>query len=255
LEIYNMETFEFNHTLFGLPQGSDILLVHAHPDDESMTGGVIRAAKLSGITPHIFYATNGEASTYGDPDALKSGARQLEAQRALGHYGIHDPIFGKLPDGELAENYMPQLEGAISRILGKVPVSAIITLGAIGYDWHSDHIATHNASLTAASQHAQAGGELRLFGLTRGQGTHFVPADRAQKLRVLAEHESQFEIFKPDDPMPDETIIDETGLGLHPDTHARLERYRLNHHLEVYKEFDVHDAGKLALIGAAEVGA
>jgi LmbE family N-acetylglucosaminyl deacetylase len=252
-----MKTFEQEQTPINLPRGSNILVVHAHPDDESMGGGLLDAANRSDVTPHVFYATNGEASTYGDAEILRTRGRRQEALRALGHYSVLEQYvhFEELPDGRLLDDHMAPLEDAISRTLRAAPFSAIVTLGTIGYDGHSDHIATHIASLAAASQYMRDGNDIRLFGLTRGQGTHFIPADQAKKLGALAEHVTQFEISRSPDALPNSSVIGETGYWLSDDTRRRLEPYQLNHQLEVYKEFDLLNVGELALIGATEVSA
>jgi LmbE family N-acetylglucosaminyl deacetylase len=250
-----MKAFEQENTLMGLPRGSHILFAYAHPDDESMGGGLIDAAGRNDFTPHVFYATNGEASTYGDTEVLSTQGRRHEALRALRHYGVPEQHvrFGELPDGMLVDGYKDHLEGAILRALRTVPFAAVVTLGAIGYDRHPDHIAVHEASLAAASEHMREGNEVRAFGLTRGQGTYFIPADQTKKLGALAEHRTQFEISRSPNLLPNSSVMGETGLWVSADTRRRLGPYQLNHQLEVYKEFDLPNIGQLALIGATEV--
>lgn len=98
--------------------GDRLLVVAAHPDDESLgAGGLIAEAVAHGAEVRIVVASDGEAS---HPRSLSHSSMQLatirraELDRALGrlHPGLDVHLLG-LPDGQLA-HHLPELVAALA---------------------------------------------------------------------------------------------------------------------------------------------
>ena len=233
------QPYDFNYAPFGLHRGDEVLFTIGHPDDESMVGGAVEALRNSNITSHFFIATDGEASTYGDEAALRSYVRRSEAATALAKYGVRHISFGGLPDSGLLGEHMLALRQKIHSRLAKRQFAAVVTLGENGGDGHTDHIAVHTAALDSASESVQTNPQLRLFGLTRGVGDHYIQTDPAMILRRLAPHKTQYEIFLENGYQPAPGTIEQPGIRVSADTQRRLDPYWLNHRVEAFKEFDL----------------
>lgn len=96
-----------------------------------------------------------------------------------------------LPDGELAEQG-GLLADEILLAARSLGITHLHTLGVLGYDGHSDHIATHEATVLAAKQLAVADTPTVLALNAEHQGEHAATGDRYLKLGAMACHASQF---------------------------------------------------------------
>jgi|GEM_PF-5738035 len=184
---------------FGLQAGDRVGVLLAHPDDESLlVGGLLHALKAGGVVVHAMTATNGEASTKGNPDFVREGARQIESVAALSKLGIdanHRHYFN-LPDSEL---HLPHARERLVSLLNAVVehkrLSHLFTLGTEGYDGHEDHIQTHQAAVEVQRLRHISGKVLAVWELQRDTpGEAFVPVEPTQKLALAAEHD-QFGIW------------------------------------------------------------
>jgi LmbE family N-acetylglucosaminyl deacetylase len=127
-------------------QKGGLLVVMAHPDDESMgTGGIILRHTRNGITTHLVCATYGEKGWMGKPpgadphDLSEIRAKELEeAAVALGLAGVE---LWDYPDGGVAESDQQQITQRIWEEIGKRRPRAVVGWGADGAYGHPDHVA------------------------------------------------------------------------------------------------------------------
>lgn len=152
-----------------------LLLVHAHPDDESiLTGGVIALADGDGHRVVLVTATQGEngdsdgvdgvagGTSLGDlrREELESACRILGVDRLelLGYRGspLHADgsasdvlAFRSTPVGDVAER--------LATLLKEERPDVVVTYGADGTYGHPDHVKAHQATLAALDAVAQEG--------------------------------------------------------------------------------------------------
>jgi len=126
-------------------QKRGLLLVMAHPDDESMgTGGLVLRHTRAGIPTHLICATYGEAGWTGKPAGAKQEdlpeirARELEeAAAALALSGVE---LWDYPDGGVLAADHPQISQRITEQIGKLRPRAVVSWGPDGGYGHPDHI-------------------------------------------------------------------------------------------------------------------
>lgn len=142
-----------------------VLVVGAHPDDETMlAGGTIALLAEYGVDVHIMCATRGEGGERGDPPVCEQhelgAAREEElrcAAQALGVtdtrlMGYVDPVIG--PDEELFPFVadFDTLIGQIKQAADDTGADVILTHGSDGEYGHPAHKLLHRAVHTAAGQ-------------------------------------------------------------------------------------------------------
>lgn len=142
-----------------------ILVVGAHPDDETMlTGGTLALLASRGVRVHILCATRGEGGELGDPplcERSELGAvreRELRcAAAALGAASVSfldyvDPLVG--PDEALYpfEADFGTLVGQIGHAIGEMQADAVLTHGRDGEYGHPAHQLIHEAVRAAVMQ-------------------------------------------------------------------------------------------------------
>lgn len=157
-----------------------ILVVMAHPDDESFgMGGTLAYYSSQGVDVHLVCATRGEAGTV-DPEYLqkyKTIAELREAElhcagEALGLKSISFLDYRDSGMGGSEDNRNPAalvqapLEQVTERIVGhirRLKPQVVITFDETGGYYHPDHIAVHKATVAAfhaagnAAQYPKAG--------------------------------------------------------------------------------------------------
>jgi LmbE family N-acetylglucosaminyl deacetylase len=186
-----------------------LLVIAAHPDDESLgAGGLIATAAALGAPVHVIVATNGDAS---HPDSLTHTAdrlaeiRRLEVRAAVTQL---DPsaevILLDLPDGRLGE-HEPELAEVIATYL----TDGTLLVTPWRDDRHPDHEACARAgadaikrtSSPASMAHWQYPIWLWHWGVPDGPDLPWSslgfldldPAARRAKARAVACHHSQHE--------------------------------------------------------------
>ena len=123
-----------------------LLLVLAHPDDESMgTGGLILRHTRNGVVVNLICATFGEAGWMGKPPGAKQEdlaeirARELEeAATALALSGVE---LWDYPDGQVAKSNQQEITQRIWEQISKLRPRAVVGWGPDGGYGHPDHIA------------------------------------------------------------------------------------------------------------------
>jgi LmbE family N-acetylglucosaminyl deacetylase len=128
----------------------NILVVLAHPDDETLISGTL--AKLSAQGSHItvVYTTSGDDG----PDMTRQGlygdalaeVREREARKSLLCIGdIKPPLFLKFPDSHVSE-HREELMDTLSAIFQQIDPDVVITFGPDGVTDDLDHITTGYAT-------------------------------------------------------------------------------------------------------------
>ena|SRR6266545_6332331 len=126
-------------------QQGGLLLVMAHPDDESMgSGGLVLRHTRAGIAAHLICATYGEAGWSGKPlgarkeDLPEIRAKELEeAAAALALSGVE---LWDYPDGGVDRSDHPEITLRISEQIARLRPRAVVSWGPDGGYGHPDHI-------------------------------------------------------------------------------------------------------------------
>lgn len=132
-----------------------ILLVFAHPDDETFTcGGSIAHWAEDPTTRIILYcATRGEAGKTGNPPRCTQeelgDVRAAELDRAASILGINHLVLRDYGDGKLKDLQKGVLARDIKNILDQYTPQRVITFPPDGISGHPDHQAVHLATLEA----------------------------------------------------------------------------------------------------------
>ena len=137
-----------------LPVWRRVLVVVAHPDDESFgLGGVIGRFVDDGAEVHVLCLTAGEASTLGAaPDLARTRALELETAAEL--LGCRSTALLGHPDGGLsgrAEQLAADIELAIETTR---PDGLLVFAVEGGVTGHPDHEAASRAALAVAADRA-----------------------------------------------------------------------------------------------------
>lgn len=129
-----------------------ILLVFAHPDDESFgVAGIAAQYSHIGIHVDLVCATKGEKGTRVDvPDNVSTGTvREAELKKAASIIGIRDIYFLEYMDGEVEKANKFEIKDKILIIMRKLDPEVVITFGPDGITGHPDHIAVGKAATRA----------------------------------------------------------------------------------------------------------
>lgn len=202
----------------GMPAWSRVLVVVAHPDDESFgLGGVIAAFVAGGSAVHVHCLTRGEASTLGAD--TESGAavdlgpvRAQELAAAAAILGVASTHLSDWPDGRLAElsgaeRSRAELDTEVGAAVARHDPQGLLVMDSSGVTGHPDHVAATRAALRVAGRHgipvlgwtlpaavaAQVNAEhgSALVGHPAEQIDLVVTVDRRTQLAAAAAHVSQ----------------------------------------------------------------
>ena len=152
-----------------------LLVVLAHPDDESFSiGGTLARSVAEGKHVHLVVATRGEAGIPGKDAAETAVIREDELRRACAELGIQQLTFLGFVDGRLSA---VQDGAGISLILTLMLQSqpdVVVTFGPEGISGHPDHIAVHRWTTAAFELHQQV--------LDYGQRLYYIaPSDATEQ--------------------------------------------------------------------------
>jgi LmbE family N-acetylglucosaminyl deacetylase len=135
-----------------------MLLVFAHPDDESFsTGGTVAKYVHDGWSVDLICATRGEAGQSGifDTDESKLGdIRQKEVQKAATVLGISSITFLGYKDGTLSDENPGEMEDKIFQKMTELVPDCVITFDTTGISNHPDHIKICFATTFAFQKYA-----------------------------------------------------------------------------------------------------
>jgi LmbE family N-acetylglucosaminyl deacetylase len=123
-----------------------LLLVLAHPDDESMgTGGLILRHTRHGVPTHLICATYGEKGWTGKPPGAKpedlSEIRAGELEEAAAALAITAVELWDYPDGSVTESDQQEITQRIWGQISKLKPRVVVGWGPDGGYGHPDHIA------------------------------------------------------------------------------------------------------------------
>lgn len=128
-----------------LPEVAELLVVCAHPDDESFgLGGVLGAFVDRGTRVRVLCFTHGEASTLGEGVALGEH-RAAELAVAASALGVQDARLYAYPDGRLAAVALEELVARVAEQAGDAELLVAFDVG--GITAHPDHIRATEAAL------------------------------------------------------------------------------------------------------------
>jgi N-acetylglucosamine malate deacetylase 2 len=136
-----------------------LLLVFAHPDDESFAcGGTVAKYVKAGWQADLITATRGEAGEsgpYKDISGEKLGEiRQKELEKAGVILGLSSITFLGYTDGTLHDEHAGELEDKIVEYMKKEIPDVVITFDTTGISNHPDHIKMCYATTYAFQQYA-----------------------------------------------------------------------------------------------------
>ena len=139
-----------------------LLLVLAHPDDESMgTGGLILRHTRNGIATHLICATYGEAGWSGKPPGAKqedlAEIRAKELEEAAAALALRGVELWDYPDGGVSRADQQEITQRIWVEISKLRPRAVVGWGPDGGYGHPDHIAM--GACTDAAVAAMAEGD------------------------------------------------------------------------------------------------
>ncbi len=130
-----------------------LLVVAAHPDDETLGLGATAAALAArGVTVQVVAVTDGEAAYPAGPGrcAELAARRRDELAAAATRLGLARPVFLGIPDGEVTANE-DRLEAELAALLAESPPGAWCAATWRG-DGHPDHEATGRAAAAASTE-------------------------------------------------------------------------------------------------------
>ncbi len=151
--------------------GQSVLVVFAHPDDESLAcGGTLARLSDLGARVILLCATRGERGGASGPvkDEALGLERVGELREAARILGIHDVILMDHPDGELRWEDVPLFHAEIVATVRRYRPVCVITFGADGLYWHVDHIGVHERTTTALRSLGDAAPPLYYVTMPRG---------------------------------------------------------------------------------------
>lgn len=136
-----------------------MLLVFAHPDDESFTcGGLVPKYVEAGWSVDLICATRGEVGDTGELGEMTEEAlgrvRQKEVEKAATLLGIASVTFLGYKDGELTEEEPGELEDTIYRKIEEIVPDCVVTFDTTGISNHPDHVRISYATTFAFQKYA-----------------------------------------------------------------------------------------------------
>lgn len=164
-----------------------LILVHAHPDDETINNGVTMAKyATNGVDVTLVTCTRGEegevlvaslANLSSDKDDKLGEHREIELKNAMDELGIQDFRFLGAPNIKWRDSGMmgmPQNEGKdvfwqsdleeaaneLVKIILEIKPQVLITYDEFGGYGHPDHIKAHKVAMRAAELAAQQGWQI-----------------------------------------------------------------------------------------------
>jgi LmbE family N-acetylglucosaminyl deacetylase len=134
--------------------GRTILVVLAHPDDESLAcGGTLARLADAGARIVLLCASRGERGSVSDQSLVANedlaSVRSHELHEAARILGIAEVLIFAHPDGDLRWADVPQFHVEIVLAIQRYKPDGVITFAEDGLYWHLDHIGVHERTYTA----------------------------------------------------------------------------------------------------------
>lgn len=136
-----------------LPSWRRVLVVVAHPDDESFgLGAIIDGFVRAGAAVDVLCLTRGEASTLGDREGL-ADLRRAELEAAGAALGVNTSALLDHPDGGLTA-LVEDLAAVVDAHLEERPPDGVLVFDVVGVTGHPVHAAATSAAMRAAGPRA-----------------------------------------------------------------------------------------------------
>lgn len=134
-----------------LPSWSRVLVVVAHPDDESFgLGAVISAFVSADASVSVLCFTHGEASTLHGVEGALGAIRARELTAAAHELGVTAVHLLDYPDSHLDEVALDELTDHVVRRAQELGADGILAFDTTGITGHPDHVRATQAAVTAA---------------------------------------------------------------------------------------------------------
>ena len=139
-----------------MPAAARILLIFAHPDDESfIAAGLARRYADRGATVSLVTATRGDAGRVGEPPLCRredlAALREQELRAAAGVLGISEVHLLDYRDKHLAEAPAADIRGALVQRVRSFRPHVVVTFDPNGMNGHADHVAISRFTLDAVA--------------------------------------------------------------------------------------------------------
>jgi LmbE family N-acetylglucosaminyl deacetylase len=134
-----------------LPDWRTVLVVVAHPDDETFgLGATVDRLTAGGATVHLLCFTRGEASTLNQTDSDLHQARARELRQASTELGVATVTLLDYPDGRLGAVPPGELAAHVARLAARHRPDGLLVFDDTGITGHPDHQAATRAAVHAA---------------------------------------------------------------------------------------------------------
>ncbi len=197
-----------------LPGARSILVVCAHPDDESFgLGAALATFGDSGSSTSVLCFTRGEASSLGADDVDLGRVRSGELDAAATELGVTYVELFDYRDGHLAEETLDELTASIHRAIEREHVDLLLVFDEGGITGHPDHCRATEAGVAAGraldlpvlawalpqrvADVLNAEFSASFVGRSDDELDYFVDVERTRQLRAISRHLSQ----APDNPV------------------------------------------------------
>ena len=170
-----------------------LLVVFAHPDDESMgMGGTLARYSADGVETYYVCASRGERGWFG-PEEQNPGLRALgqlrtkELENAVKELGMKGPYFLGYIDGDVDKADHTEAISKIVEHIRRIRPQVIVTFPPDGNYGHPDHIAIGQFTNAAVVCAADAG----------YQDPEHLPVHRVSKLYYMVDSEDMINLITP----------------------------------------------------------
>jgi LmbE family N-acetylglucosaminyl deacetylase len=170
-----------------------LLVVFAHPDDESIgMGGTLAKYSAQGVETHYVCASRGERGWFG-PEEQNPGLQALgqirtkELENAVQTLGLRGLHFLDYIDGDVDQADHAEIVGKIVTLIRRIQPHVVVTFPPDGNYGHPDHIAIGqftNAAVVCAADSTY-------------QDPQGLPSHRVLKLYYMVDSESLIDLITP----------------------------------------------------------
>jgi LmbE family N-acetylglucosaminyl deacetylase len=170
-----------------------LLVVFAHPDDESIgMGGTLAKYSAQGVETHYVCASRGERGWFG-PEEQNPGLQALgqirtkELEKAVQTLGLRGLHFLNYIDGDVDQADHVEIVGKIVTMIRRIQPQVVVTFPPDGNYGHPDHIAIGqftNAAVVCAADASY-------------QDPENLPAHRISKLYYMVDSENFINLVAP----------------------------------------------------------
>lgn len=147
-----------------------LLVVFAHPDDESIaSGGLLARCAAEGIRTSLLCLTRGGLGQLDDPARVRMGEeRARELASAAGALGVREVSLLDYRNGFLPWADRAAIEADIRTAIGRCGAGVVVTFDDDGLYWHPDHIVVHERTTAAVAAMGAAAPALFYVSMPKG---------------------------------------------------------------------------------------